>query len=102
MFDFKLLADKAWPWEKDIAPDASNDVADVYVESVYTKYLRTNKDTKRVIPSLEKHCVAVIRWKDTKKHEWVIMDDKGVLYSTTNLESLYVHLDIYNMSGRSS
>lgn len=100
MFEFKMISEKTWPWEQGIAPDASNEVADVYVESVYTEYLRIDKDTKRVIPSLRNHCVAVVRWKDTKRHEWIIRDDKGVLYHTSNLESLYAQMDFYNLAGR--
>jgi hypothetical protein len=100
VFEFNPFKSPCFPWELNIEPDASNEVADVYVESVYTKTLITNKDTRKEIPALKEWLVCLVRWKDTGKYEWIIRDKVGVLYNTKNLEQLLVMLDVYNISQR--
>ena len=99
MFTFNFMA--GFPWETGIEPDASNDLADVYVESDLTKYLRADKNTDKVLPSLSDWHACLLHWKDTGKAEWIIRDKIGVLYSSTNYEDLLVRCDCYNFVARS-
>ena len=98
MFEFNPFKVPCFPWELNIEPDASNEVADVYVESAYTKYLRINRQTEKEIPALKEWFVCLLRWKDTGKYEWIVRDKVGVLYNTKNLEQLLTVLDAYRIS----
>jgi hypothetical protein len=101
MFEFNPFKVPCFPWELGTKPDASNDVADVYIECGYTKVLKMNKQTREEIPELKDWFVCLLRWKDSGEYEWIIRDKVGVLYNTKNLEQLLVMLDVYNVSARS-
>lgn len=96
MFEHALT--KGWPWEQGIEPDAKNETAEVYVEKRYTRYLQWDKKSEMIIPSLATSYVALVRFSDGKM-AWVIMDKVGVIYETSGLEELFIHIDMLHLVG---
>ncbi len=95
---FENTLTHGWPWEQGISPDAKNETAEVYVEKVYTRYLRWDKKLEIIIPSLATSHVALVRFSDGNM-AWVIMDKVGVFYETPRLEDLFIHMDILHLAG---
>ena len=96
MFEHRITG---WPWERGIEPDAINENGELYIESYYTKELRTDKKTKEIIKGLKDMFVALMHWKDGEI-DWLIMDNVGVLYATKVLEEMFVRCDVYNLTMR--
>lgn len=96
MFDFGLL--NPLPWEDGIEPDASNDIADVYIERRFTKELKTHD--AELIKSMKRWYVALVKFRDGEI-VWIISDGIGVLDKTYNLESLGVVMDKWKLIERS-
>jgi hypothetical protein len=93
MFDFSLFG---WPWENGIAPDATNDIADMYIERSYTKYLRTSPKTCDITPKLKGVVVALCRFKNGE-FSWVIMDKTGVLAEAPDANTLGTRCDMFRL-----
>lgn len=96
MFTFGLF--KPFPWEDGIAPDASNDVADVYIEEYFTKELKTHD--RKLIASMKNWYVALVKFSDGELL-WVIHDGNGVLDATKSFETLGIMMDKWKFIERS-
>lgn len=94
MFNHTLV--DPWPWERGIEPDASNDVADVYVEEYYTRNLKKDH-TGSKIKKMEHWYVALVRFKNNGILRWIISDGIGVLEEATALEDLFVKCDKWKL-----
>ncbi len=94
MFEFGLL--EPFPWEKGIAPDASNDKCDVYVEKYFTKRLHTTYLGEK-IKSMENWYVGLVKFKEEDDFSWIISDGKGVLDEATSIEQVAVLCDKWKM-----
>ncbi len=85
-----------WPWDDGIEPDAKNDIAEVYVEPNYTKYL-THDRNHQAIPSMAKWYVAMVRFLASDEVKWIIHDGIGVLDDYTALEPLFYGCDKWKL-----
>ncbi len=85
-----------WPWDDKIKPDGDNDIAEVYIESGYTKYL-THDRNHFAIPSMKNWYVALVRFKASDEAKWVIFDGIGALDEYTSLEALFYGCDKWKL-----
>lgn len=96
MFTFGLS--KPFPWKDGIAPDASNDIADLYIEEHFTKELKTHDG--KLIASMKNWYVALLKFSDGEV-TWIISDGKGVLEATKSFETLCFIIDKWKFIERS-
>jgi hypothetical protein len=93
MFNHTLV--DPFPWERGIEPDASNDVADVYIEEYYTRNLKKDR-TGSYIKKMEHWYVGLVKFKDGTL-SWIISDGTGVLEEATALEDLFCKCDKWKL-----
>lgn len=91
MFEHTIL-DK-WPWEKGIAPDVTGENIEIYLEKRYTDMLRKDLITGKKLRRMKNYYVALCRFIEPEKLDWVIFNDKDVVYGTTNLDALLAHIE---------